>query len=78
MTLTVGDLGVCKVIYKRRVSIGQRGYKYILADSRVAVLLSEDALEGKRALESIDLVDSLLPRLLADGVRLVLADGADK
>ena len=78
MTLTVGDLGVCKVICNRRVSIGQRGYKYILADSRVAVLLSEDALEGKRALESIDLVDSLLPRLLADGVRLVLADGANK
>jgi len=88
VTLTVGDLGVCKVIYKRKVSIGRRCYEYVLADSLcVVALLSEDALEGKRAVESIDLVDGLRtrsPRLLAlgedilDGVRLVLTDGTDK
>ena len=85
MTLTVGDLGVCKVIYKRKVSIDQRCYKYVLADSLcVVVLLREEALEGKRTVESIDLVDGLrtrLPRLLADaldGVELILTDGTDK
>lgn len=68
------------VIYKREVSIDQRWYKFVLADSLcVVVLLSEDALEGKRTVESIDLVDSLrtrLPKLL--GVKLLLADGTDK
>ena len=88
VTLTVGDLGVCKVIYKREVSICQTWYKNILADSLcVVVLLNEDALEGKRTVESIDLVDGLRPRsprLLAvcedtlDGVRLVLTDGTGK
>jgi hypothetical protein len=88
VTLTVGDRGVCMVIYKQEMSIGQRCYKYALADSLcVVVLLSEDALEGKRAVESIDRVDCLRirpPRLLAvgedtfDDVRLVLKDGTDK
>jgi hypothetical protein len=63
VTLTVGDLGVCKVIYKREVSIGPRCYKYVLADSLcVVVLLSDDALEGRRTVESIDLVDGLRTR----------------
>jgi hypothetical protein len=88
VTVTVGDLGVCIVIYKRGVSICQRCSQYVLADSLwVVVLLSEDALEGKRTVESIDLVDGLRtrsPRLLAvdeetlDCVRLVLTDGTDK
>jgi len=88
VTLTVGDLGVCKVIYKPDVSVDQRCYNFVLTDSLcVVVLLSEDALEGKRAVESIDLVEGLrtrLPRLLADGedtldgVKLILADGTDK
>lgn len=87
VTLTVGDLGVCKVTYKREVSVCQRCFKYGLADSLcVVVLLSEEALEGKRTVESIDLVDGLRtrsPRLLAvgevtlDSVRL-LAEGTDK
>jgi hypothetical protein len=68
VTLTVGDLGVCIVI-----------------DSLcVVVLLREDALEGRRTVESIDRVDGLRtrsPKLLVfgeDGVRLVLTDGTDK
>src|SRR5258708_39477485 len=88
VTLTVGDLGVCKVIYRREVSICQTCYKNVLADSLcVVVLLNEDALDGKRAVESIDLVDGLRtrsPRLLAgeedtlDCVRLVPTDRRDK
>lgn len=65
-----------------------RRIKYVLADSLcVVVLLSEEALEGKRRVESIDLVDGLRtrsPRLLAvgevtlDSVELALTDGTDK
>ena len=60
----------------------------VLADSLcVVVLLREDALEGKRTVESIDLVDDLRARYpilpavgedTLDGVRLVLPDGTDK
>jgi hypothetical protein len=56
--------------------------QYVLADSLcVVVLLSEEALEGRRMVESIYLVDghrTRSPRLLADTLDSVLTDGTDK